>query len=719
MSYDSDADRNIRKDDKGLVKHVARLVRDCESYLDEQQGARERALEYYAGKMLDVPSDEGQSSVVSSDVRATYRKLMPSIMRTIFGTDQAVKYDPAGPGDEESASQATDYVNAVVLDESGAKDAVHDAIFDAMIVKTGVLKWTAYENRKATVTRFTNLSDEQVVGLVGDPDHEIFDHVKEPETDPGVLAMDPNARRHSFKLRRVVDEVEVKLEAIPRGSFLISPMATSIKDSPIVGDKQELPRSTLVSRGYDRAEVASIRCETRKDREDDEERMGDDYSSEDAAVSKAMEVVTVYEVYVQLDLDDDGIAELHRVVFADRETDGNEGGNSSDKHVILEIEPVDEAPYASVVAERDAHQFEGHSVFEDVDEIQKVKTVTLRGTLDSLYASLEPKQYIDISQVVDPEAVMNNRRGEPIFLKRSADARQAVQWRETPFIADKTLPMLAVLDEVLKDRTGVTDASAGLDPEAFQNTSATAANLLAESGVAQVASVIQSIANGGLRDAFRGLLRLVIAHSDKPRTIQLRGKWVEYDPRTWNADMDCRVDIGLGAGSRERDLSVLQVIKGLQTEIIQAFGPQNPYVTPTQLYNTLDKITQAAGLPSSEPFFTEPNDEKVMQQLAQQAQQPGPDEKKLQAQMQLEQQKSQAAIQKEQAQMEADIQTARAKLEADTETRRQQLEADLVKDERRLQFERERLAQERELKLAELEARFAQQAQRTYPQAAE
>lgn len=104
--------------------------------------------------------------------------------------------------------------------------------------------------------------------------------------------------------------------------------------------------------------------------------------------------------------------------------------------------------------------------------------------------------------------------------------------------------------------------------------------------------------------------------------------------------MDCKVNVGLGAGSKERDLTVLQLILGLQKEILASIGADNPFVKPNQLYNVLEKITETTGFPSAEPYFTKPNEEEIAAKLQQEG--PTEAEKKLQAQMQLEQMKASA-----------------------------------------------------------------------------
>ena len=663
-------------DEQVLVKHAARMVKSCKAYLDEQSDERRAAFDYYAGDMTEeMPASAGRSSVVSKDVRAIIKKVMPSLTRTILSNDKIVEYAPVGPEDEEGSEQATDYINHVVIPECGAEDAIYDAIHDACLVKTGILKWSAYTYRKAVVQDYTDQPDDAVVGLFDDPDNEVIDYETSEETDPGVLQLDPNARRHTFKLKRIVDDVQIKLEAVPRGSFLISPGADDIETADLVGEELQPTRSELVSMGYDKDKVWRLKSISESYDEDADARMGDDYTSERSETQKALDEVLVYEVYAKIDSDGDGIAEVHRIVYGDE-------GDEHKAHIILAHEQVTEAPYADVVIERDAHQFEGHSVYEDTRDVQRVKTALIRQTLDNLYAQNNPRPVVDLDAVEDERTVMSPKSpAEPIVLRSGRKANEVINWQVVPFVGDKSFQMLDYWDEIAKERTGITDASGGVDPEAFQNTSATAAHLMSESGIAQADAIVRSVSRGGLRKAFRGLLKLVIAHSDGPRTVRMKQEWVSYDPRVWNADMDCSINVGLGGGSKERDMATLQIVLGLQRELIASFGPDNPYVTPEQLYNTLAKITETAGFPSADPFFTQPDPEQIKQRLAAEAQKPSEAQEKIQAQMQIEKMKQQTNRDKEMAQLEADLQVKQAEIQARTQENREKLALQREQDE--------------------------------------
>lgn len=675
MAYDMDSDNPI------LI--VSRMVDRAEEYLGEQSKTREQALEYYEGKPACIAHNEGRSFSVSKDLRATVKKLMPSIMRTLFGSEKAVQYEPVGPEDEQAAEQASDYVNYVVMRETMSRRAIESAIFDALVLKTGILEWCATEKIKVVVTEHKNLSDEAVLGLFDDPDNEVFDYEKTPETDPMLLQMDPNAMRHSFKLRRREKEIVCELKAVPRGSFLISPNARSIADAPLVGKKMEASRSDLVAEGYDKDQVYRLACVDRRDDDDDFERYGDDWTDLDQGAAKAGEDVGYYEVYARLDYDGDGISELYKVVYgmADRDGGGDEI-SGADKYIVLQSEPCDEAPFADVAAEYSAHKFEGHSVFEDIEDIQRIKTVLLRATLDNLNWQNNFQRAVQLDAVENPESVQNPQFGQDILLKRGVNAREAVQPIQVPFFAANSFDMMRYMDEVRDDRTGITDASGGIDPEGFQNMSATAAHLASESGIAQADMIVRNLANG-IGRAFKGLLKLIVAHHDRARVVRLRGQWVEYQPDSWNADMDCVVNTGLGGGTRERDMQMLQVVLGLQREIITNLGADNPLVKPDQLYATLEKITEAAGFSSADPFFTRPDPQEVARAM-QKAAQGGEADK---ASAQLEMQKAQADMQAKQAKIQAETELARQKMQAEMQIARERMQAEIQLQREKMQAE--------------------------------
>lgn len=661
-------------DDEQLCKVVAALVKDAENYRDDRSTDRIKAMAFFDGDADDmqsyVPADEGRSRVVSRDVRSAVKKVLPSIYRTILGNDQIVEYQPVGEGDEDSAEQATDYVNYVVLPECDGRQAIEDAINDAVRLRNGIIKWFQEEIADVTVSLHTGLDEMAFSQLVADDDVEVLEYSERVET---IEAQGQQFEVPAFdvKIKRKVVTSQPRLTAIALENFLIHPDAVRLEDSPIVGETEKLRRSDLVRMGYDKDKIWDIPAyaatASEQDAEEDDRRR--DVDDDKESPQRALDEIEYYDLLVRVDKDGDGIAELRRMVFA--------GGIKAE--YLLEDTEWDEINYADIVSERRPHQWEGNSIPDDVMEIQTIKTALLRQTMDNIYWQNNLQPVVQDDAIENPEALLNPQFGLPIRVRSGINAREAIQYNVVPLVADKSFAMLAYLDEEMTDRTGISDASSGMAPDALQNMTAKASAMVEQAGIGQTEMMVRCIANS-LKPVFRGLLKLIVQHQDKPRTVRLRDQWVQFDPRTWNADMDAVVNVGLGAGTRERDMMAMQQVIGLQERILASMGPAvgMQYVSPDNLYNAISKMTEAAGLRSVNLYFTKPDEQAIQQAMQQQSQQPSPEEIKAKAAMELEQVRGQTKMQVEQFKSQTKIAEFQAKMQADASKEAAQMDADLA-----------------------------------------
>ncbi|RVG83244.1 phage portal protein [Sinorhizobium meliloti] len=634
-----------------VAAQVSQLVKDCENYRDELSVDRIKAMEYYDGEMRDTPADPNRSKVVSRDVRSAIKKVLPSLIRTILGNDKVVEYQPVNEGDEAAAEQATDYINYVVFPESDGYDAVQDAAHDALKLRNGIIRWWYDKKRKVQVSKHTGLDEQALVQLVADDDVEVLEQEAYQEQIDTPQGPQP-VTLFNVKIRRVSEYGCTKLAAVPLEEFLIHPDAISIDDSPITGMKTRLRRSDLVEMGYDREKVDSFPASGSDIDEEEEEftRRRDAFDENDSIV-KALQEVDYYELYLKIDADDDGIAELRRMVFA--------GGLAETN--LLDDEEWDEVPFADLIVERRPHQREGNSVTDDMAEIQRVKTVLMRQTLDNLYWQNNQQPIVQEGTIANPEAVLNPKFGQPIRVNQGIDVRGAIGYNTVPFVAEQSFGMLSYLDQEATDRTGISDASSGMAPDALQNMTAKASSMIEAAGIGQTELMVRTFAQG-LKRVFQGLLRLVIKHQDKPRTVRLRNQWVAFDPRQWNADMDVTVNTGLGAGTRERDMMMMQVVGAQQEKLLAAYGPvNNPYVSAENIWNSVSRGVEAAGLRTPDLYFTKPTPEQIEQLQKAQASKPDPEMEKVTIKAQADQQKAQldAQLQREKMQQEAQLETQR------------------------------------------------------------
>lgn len=140
---------------------------------------RQRAQDYYNGDMTeDMPTMEGRSAAVSTDVADTVEGLMPSLMEIFTSGDDVVELAPVGPEDEEAAQQETDYLNHVFMELNPGFLVLYSMIKDALISKTGIVKVFWEESEEEERETYMGLDDETYALVVADPEIEVVEHTE-------------------------------------------------------------------------------------------------------------------------------------------------------------------------------------------------------------------------------------------------------------------------------------------------------------------------------------------------------------------------------------------------------------------------------------------------------------------------------------------------------------------------------------------------------------
>lgn len=139
--------------------------------------AREKAMMFYNGNMqTDMPSLEGRSSAVSTDVADTVEGLMPPLMEIFFGGEDVVKFTAQGPEDVQAAEQESEYVNYVFTQLNPGFMVIYSFIKDALLQKNGLVKVFWDEEEREERETYYDLTDDQLAFLAADPNVEIIAH---------------------------------------------------------------------------------------------------------------------------------------------------------------------------------------------------------------------------------------------------------------------------------------------------------------------------------------------------------------------------------------------------------------------------------------------------------------------------------------------------------------------------------------------------------------
>jgi len=518
---------------------------------------------------------------------------------------------------------------------------------------------------------------------------------------PGFAGLAP-PKLHDLKIKRKRYDGRVRIAAVPHEEFRIDRNALKL-------DEEHVLFCAHVSHNRTRGSLIQDYPDQRTAIEDLPAYIagGDDKGARaargmsggsNASPDHSTDLIEVWECYVQIDFNSDGVPEWRQVIMAAGNQTGVEG------HMMLANEEWgDPLPFSDVVPDPMPHRWRGGSLYDDLADIQQIKTVFLRGFADNLYWANNPQREVVIS-AVDPasmEELYNPTYGGNVFVKQAG----VVNTLPVPFIADKLTVGLDWFDKIREFRTGVSAATAGLDPETLQNQTAMAASLASAASHAKNELRARNCAEGGIKRMFGCLLKLITQHQDKTRTIKLRGEWVDMNPNSWDADMNVIVNVGLGSGSREHDVAILQAISLEQKAIIQGLTPMVAAqfgMGPDVVFATDRKMVEAAGLKSPETYFPEISKDDVqqlMQQMLQQQQQaPDPKMAESQAKIQVMQQEAQAKAQADQQRMATEQQAKQQQAALDWQHKQQQSEIDNQHREREIQMKGAAMVQELNMK---------------------
>ena len=650
-----------RREIEGIVQDA---ISDAVDFIEgEISDDRIKAQRYYDGE-VDIGHEDGRSKVVATKVRDTIRAVKPSLMRIFLSTSKPVEYTPKGPEDVAAAEQATSFMHHEFNRLNGYR-VLNDAFHDALVKKQGITKAYWLMTPEAEIYTFTDLSDDEYTYLIDDDSVSVIEHSVEYSISLDPMGMEVEMPIHSAKISRTKEKGELRVESIPPEEFFINRDARSLEDAYVVAHRTDMRAGDLIAMGFDADTVLALDSfDSGSEMTEAEvfERRGydEDFSDEDIQ-DPAMRNVAVTEAYMRIDVDGTGTPVLHKITC---------GGTS---YELLDYEPCDELPFAKFEIDPEPHTFYGRSLAEIIIDDQDAATSILRGILDNVAMTNNPRLAVVEGQV-DIDDVLNNEIGAVVRMRQQG----AVQDLTVPFVAGQTLGALSYLDGLVETKTGVTRASMGLDPDAMQSTTKAAVQATVQAAAGQVEVMVRNLADG-MKDLFGIMLRLYAKNVDEEQMMRLNGSFVPVDPRMWNTSMDVSINVGLGTGREEEKMMGLNQALQMQTMVYQTYGPMNGLVSLTNIRNTLADLLAASGVRNADRYFAPitPEIEMQMLQMQQQAQaQQGQASDPNAAFLQAEQMKAQSKMQTDMAKLQLDAQKAAS----EDDLKRDRMAQDLLVD---------------------------------------
>jgi len=586
-------------------------------YESELTASRKKANEYYFGEAFGNEI-EGRSQVVSTDVADTIESILPPLLRIFTASDNIVRVEPVGEEDVAIAEQATDYLNHIFNKDNEGFVTLYTMFKDALLQKNGICKVYWDDSSKVDRETYEKLSEDEFTMLIEEDGVDVVEHTeyeddafikqkkkqedelnKLPDT-PQILLVQEEINKikipmlHDVVITRTQTFGRVKFEAIPPEEFLIERQAKSLKDANFVCHRVPTTRSNLIEMGFDYDKVYALPSENKEryntERSTRYRNIDDDY---DRSVGDAStEEIIIYESYIRMDADGDGIAELRKITSA-----GDNG------YSILDNVPVDSHPFCSLTPIIVPHRFYGRSVAELVEDIQLIKSTVMRQVLDNMYLTNNNRVAVMDGQV-NLDDLLTNRPGGIVRTKSAPS--QVMMPLQNQALTSQAFPLLSYLDTIKEERSGITKYNQGMDTDSLNKTASGINTILSQSQM-RLELIARVFAETGVKDIFKKMFELVVKYQDKERIIKIRNNFVPMNPMEWRNRCNVSIHVGLGTGSRDQQLSILNAILRQQIEAIKLQGsPAGPIVNLNNIYNTLARIIENAGLKDVGSYFTDP-----------------------------------------------------------------------------------------------------------------
>lgn len=622
---------------------------------------RYNALNAYFGRPLGNEI-ENRSQVVLPELRDTIEWIMPQLMRMFVSAKAVCRFDPENQNDEQQAELETAVVNQIFMQQNNGFFVLHDFFKDAMLMRNGYAKIYWAETKETSVERYRGLTEIEVADVLEDKADEELEVIEQREYSRDIILPLPPlnplgpqqppapvvAQMQVFDIgvRRTQKKGHIHIDCIPPEEMRVTPRARSgMEDLAFAMHITNRARSDLLSDGYDPDWVESLAAGRPNWLEIDalaRNQVVDQLSIENPS-DRAMQEIELREVIIRVDYDGDGVAELRRIIV---------GGDK-----IGENEVIEETPFASCVPKRMPHRHTGISLYDEIMDLQIIKTTLWRQGLDNLTISNNQRVAVDWKNA-NFDDLLTSRPGG-VVRGNGPPSNWIMPIEQPSNLVQQVLPALAYMDELKTSRTGIGKATVAIDPDDLQNVTK-GAQLAAQSAAALKVEMLARLLAEGVKDIFRKIHSEFIRNQDKPLEFEISGKWVNVDPTSWRRRTKVTVNVGLGSGNREEMRTNVQMLGQAQMPLGEL-----GMVGPKQAYETFKVMCEALGFNTPERFAMDPASPEFQQHQQQMAQsQPqNPMVQVAQIKAQSDKERDDAAVKREQLKVGAQTAKNQSELE--------------------------------------------------------
>ena len=578
---------------------VLSQLEESEGYdTDELAALRKDALDYYYNRKEAAPSMAGRSSLQSSDVADMVEHVVTQIMPAFEG-ELIAEFPAESEEDIEQARLESMAVSHVVMDVNNGDVEFEEAIRDALLMRNGITKVYLDEKINTGVETYINLTMLEY----GDLRRNSTDDLSQVDNGIKVEELSEEDGFYSARVTTKTTKRKVCVNAIDPANFSWEQDYDSIylDDCRFVAERSLPTRSDLLEMGYKKSIVKGLNAGGNDSQIDNNARNQEGSTPRVwKGATPADDIIECHECYIRLDADGDGVAELLKVVIANK--------------TILEVDDAPYIPYAAGTPFLQPHRFNGLGLFDKLRNIQDQKTHGIRQWADNLNNN-NNSRIGAVEGMVNLDDIVNSRPGGVIRMT----GPNAIVPIVAPDIGQSCLSFLDYGDKIRSERGG---ASIDLGTAEMQVAGNTAHGVERQTASKEQmsAKMTKTIANTLIRTVFELTHRALRLYVNEDITFAQGEQFQTTNPAQWQERSRVKVKGGISVADRAKKVNALEQTIARQDALKQ----QGYYVSEDDIHNAHTDWLRAQGVNATERYWTDPQSEEAAQakqQMAQQAQQ--------------------------------------------------------------------------------------------------
>ncbi len=557
-----------------IIDIIRPLIDEAENFQSDLGDVREELYQRYRAEDYGNET-EGWSTSVDPIIWDCIQGLIPGLMATY--TDNW--YELSGPSTERCTA-FKELINYQLYRKQESYSEIQAFITDSLLYQYAVAKVTYVETYHDEMQKFESLTADDM-SLAFDNEMVTVSKWDEIEEDDPITGGTLKRYENVKMVKKVPDYKGPLFECIPPWEFGFTPGYKTIDECPLVYHKVKRSLSYIKQKELDgeylEGSYALCRDQlTQYPMSDEEESYVDTQTDADSSLSEtdtgemaaeelipAIEV-DIYECYVKIDVDEDGLLEDQIITIC------------GDVVLKMDDNPYRRPPFRIGVSYPESHKITGVPLASILEEDQKVMTNLKRMAQDAAAQSVYTNPITDDANLY--KLLLNRKPHDPLLGNPQRMGKLEVN---PPH--EFVLKTIEMIQGDIENKSGVTRYNQGTDADSLNKT-ATGIRTIATMAQQRARHVGRNIGNM----AMKGIIRDFIFINQKwPPEEALKVIGAEYpiSPEDLRGEYDISIEIGVGPQEKQMASQMVDQLLQFQLQV----GLKMGLATPDTIYKTLMK----------------------------------------------------------------------------------------------------------------------------------